>query len=203
MATLTQLKQEQPARGRDRKHYDLLLAAWRRLRNSWPETPQEAGNGSLFHALSLAFFYKGQTDYPDLDQAEEVHALLARCAHLNPRDDAATAQLLQELDAVPGVGIPRASVILHCLYPRDFPIADVNAASALWKWYAVTKTGWPDNVPPPTAKQADMTTDVKGYLHYRRVLLALVEASKGRLTLRDVEYGLYAAGRLGKDVTGL
>jgi hypothetical protein len=202
MATLAELSRKDARRKRDTRQYECLRELWERVQGSWPSTPEEAGKHTLFYAVSLAFFYKGQTDYPDLAEADKLYALLTRCAHLYPGNEAECAQLLQELDALPGVGIARASTILHCLHPDGFPIVDRNAATAVCKWAGDT-VEWPREVTPPTADATHMTQDVQAYLDYRRVLLALTAASKGRLTLRQVELALYNAGREDKSVTGL
>jgi len=200
MATLTELSKLPADRTRDESHYEQLLAVWRGLRESWPTDTAEAGSNSLFYAVSLAFFYKGQTDYPDLGEAAELLDALSQCLQLDPRDEKRCEEALTRLDSLPGIGLARASTILHCIHPDQFPIVDQNAAGTLCKW-ADTGPNWPDDVTRPTCKSGKMTQDPRAYLEYRRVLLAL--AAKSGLTLRQVEFALYNAGRKDQRVTGL
>lgn len=79
---------------------------------------------------------------------------------------------------------------------------DRNAATAVCNW-SERPTNWPDGVPHPTAKAVKMTEDPRAYLEYRRILLALTAVSNGKLTLRQVEFALYNAGRKDERVTGL
>ncbi len=208
MPTLTGLTECAPhsaaRRERDPQQYRNMLAVWQRVRERWPRSAEEAGAETLLYAVALAFFYKGQTDYPDFDQAEELRGALSRCAGLDPRGESSCAEVLAELLRFPGIRLARASVLLHCLHPAEFPIVDRNAAAALCAW-AETGTGWPEGVPRPTASAADMTGKVSGYLEYRRVILSLVAASQGRLSVREVELALYTTGRAHppKTVTGL
>jgi hypothetical protein len=202
MATLSQLSSEPSDRPREASHYQQLLDAWRRVRERWPASPEETGRDTLLYAVCLVFFYKGQTDYPDVEDAPRLLQALTHCSDLDLDNEEECEAALHDLCELPGVRPPRASALLHCLNPDRFPIVDRNAAGALCGW-AERRMGWPEAVPIRRFRPEDMTRGVLPYLDYRRVLLALVAASKGALTLRQVEYGLYSAGRLRKDVTGL
>jgi len=201
MPTLSTLAAPSPASPREKRdllHYKQALAVWRGVRESWPTDTAKAGSNSLFYAVSLAFFYKGQTDYPDLGEAAELLGALRQCLQLDPRDEKQCEEALTRLDALPGIGLARASTLLHCLHPDEFPIVDRNAAETLCKWR--DSPYWPEGVLCPTCEFSQMTQDARAYLEYRRVLLAL--AAKSGLTLREVEFALYNAGRKGETVTG-
>ena len=200
MATLSELRKTSAGRPRDKSHYQQLLDAWGRVRKRWPSSLQEAGRDTLLFAVCLAFFYKGQTEYPDVEESGALLTTLTRCARLDPRNHDDCAVALRQLLDLPGVRLARASVLLHCLHPDQFPIVDQNAAKALCDW-AESEVGWPDGVPGPAAAAGEATQKATAYLDYRHALLGLARASG--LSLREVEFALYNAGRLGKPVTGL
>jgi len=198
MPTLRELAQKH----RELAHYEQLLSAWAPFRGRWPSSPQELGRGSLLYGVSLAFFFKGQTEYPDVDQVEQLLAALRQCAELDPRNEEQCEAALTRLDRLPGIGLARASTILHCLHPDDFPIVDHNAVNALCEW--THSLDWPRQVPSLTWSATKLTEDPRAYLEYRRILLALTAASNGELNLRQVEFALYNAGRTkGEEVTGI
>ena len=202
MTKLWELCKEPVKRPRDSSHYHRLLEVWRDVRCRWPENPSEAGQESLLWATAAAFFYKGQTDYPDGEDAVRLVQLLTCCRQLDPSKDEGWEAVLSDLDRLPGVGIPRASVLLHCLFPEHFAIVDQKAAGALCGW-AERGVGWPRAVSPPGFKPGEMTQDGRAYLDYRRTLLELVAISGRAMTLRDVELALYLAGPSGEAITGL
>lgn len=200
MPTLTRLSSCCSDRPRDASHYKQLLSVWSSLGDRWPASPADAGSGSLLYAVALAFFYKGQTDYPDTEDAPVLLAALQRCAEVDPGDEVRVAQAVEQLSNLPGVRLARASVLLHCLHPTEFPIVDRNAAHALEGW-ARSGAGWPEPVQRPQCSAYRMTVAAAGYLEYRRLLLALADLSG--LSLRQVEFGLYNANRKGEPVSGL
>ena len=204
MALLRDLCRQWVRRRGDEHHYTHLLAVWHDIGRRLPSSNAEADHHFLLWAIALAFFYKGQTDYPDDKSATDLTEILGRCFQLDPgpAHDGAWEAVLNELDALPGVGIPRASVLLHCQFPEHFPIVDQRAAGALCGW-AQHGMGWPLSVSPPSSKPVEMTQDARAYLDYRQALLALVAASAGAMTLRDVELALYQAGPSGGAITGL
>ena len=216
MPTLRELLRDQTVKVKrpgDAEHYQRLIAMWGQTRGRWPADAVQAGDGSLIHAVFLAIQYKGQTDYPDGDNTERLLNLLTRCSRLDSESDAECEGLLEAFDHVPGIGLARASVFLHCLYPGSFPIVDVNAARALCDWCARSKEGgkgkWPAGVRKPSFEAKQMVSLPAAYLDYRKVLLALVDAAKDLsdppLTLRQIEFALYKSrsNRRHEMITGL
>ncbi len=208
MSTLRGLSGEdkhQVRRSNDEAHYGHLIRAWDGVKGNWPTGLDEAGQATLLYAVVLAFLYKGQTDYPDGDSNACLFHLLDQCKHVDANDDLEWKRVLEKLDALPGIGLARASVLLHCMFPDSFPIVDVNATKALCDWCE----GWPERVERPRCEAKEMTSQAAGYLEYRRVLLDLVEESRitagCHLCLRKVELALYKSGADGssKGITGL
>ncbi len=89
------------------------------------------------------------------------------------------------LNGMPGVRIAVASTILHFIYPKKFPIIDVNTIIAL------KELGYYE----PNEKVEKLRDSPESYNDYRRKLLKIQKSIDGNWTLHQIDKALFSFGK--------